>query len=83
MDIVVHHNPDCRNLSRVVLAVITAAGYTPTIIEYLRPGRTRPQLLALLQLPGSHRSALRERNRRPPSPAGCLSRASATRAFLG
>ncbi|WP_041523650.1 arsenate reductase (glutaredoxin) [Gilvimarinus agarilyticus] len=44
--IVIHHNPDCGT-SRNVLALIKAAGYEPTVIEYLDLGWTRPQLLAL------------------------------------
>ena len=35
MDIVIYHNPDCGT-SRNVLAIIKAAGYTPTVIEYLK-----------------------------------------------
>ena len=46
MAIVIHHNPDCGT-SRNVLAIIEAAGYAPTVIEYLKEGWTRPQLLAL------------------------------------
>jgi arsenate reductase len=46
MSIVIHHNPDCGT-SRNVLAIIEAAGYAPTVIEYLQTGWTRPQLLAL------------------------------------
>jgi len=46
VSIVIHHNPDCGT-SRNVLAIIRAAGYEPTIIEYLKTGWTRPQLLGL------------------------------------
>ena len=46
MSIVIHHNPDCGT-SRNVLAIIEAVGYTPTVIEYLKTGWTRPQLLGL------------------------------------
>ena len=46
MSIVIHHNPDCGT-SRNVLAIIEAAGEVPVIIEYLKTGWTRPQLLAL------------------------------------
>lgn len=44
--VVIHHNPDCGT-SRNVLGIIRAAGYVPTMIEYLVEGWTRPQLLAL------------------------------------
>ncbi len=46
MTIVIHHNPDCGT-SRNVLAIIEASGETPIVIEYLKTGWTRPQLLAL------------------------------------
>ena len=41
MNIVIHHNPDCGT-SRNVVATVEAAGYTPTIIEYLKEGWTQP-----------------------------------------
>jgi arsenate reductase len=44
--VVIHHNPGCGT-SRNVLQIIKAAGYTPTVIEYLKEGWTKPQLLAL------------------------------------
>ncbi|SDU02116.1 arsenate reductase (glutaredoxin) [Stappia sp. ES.058] len=46
MTIVIHHNPDCGT-SRNVLAAIRASGAEPVVIEYLKTGWTRPQLLAL------------------------------------
>lgn len=46
MATVIHHNTDCGT-SRNVLAVIKASGTNPTVIEYLKTGWTRPQLLAL------------------------------------
>ncbi len=60
MNIVVHHNPDCGT-SRNVLKIIEAAGYKPTVIEYLKCGWTKPQLLALFASANlTPRSALRE-----------------------
>lgn len=57
--IVIHHNPDCGT-SRNVLGIIQAAGYEPTVIEYLKAGWTRPQLLALFTAAGlTAREALR------------------------
>lgn len=44
--VVIHHNADCGT-SRNVLQIIKAAGYNPTVIEYLKEGWTKPQLLAL------------------------------------
>ena len=59
MSIVIHHNPDCGT-SRNVLRIIQAAGYAPTVIEYLKEGWTRPQLLGLFAAAGlTPRSALR------------------------
>jgi arsenate reductase len=59
MDVVIHHNPDCGT-SRNVLAIVEAAGYRPTIIEYLKTGWTRPQLLGLFAAAGlTPRTALR------------------------
>ena len=59
MSVVIHHNPDCGT-SRNVLAIIEAAGYAPTVIDYLRTGWTRPQLLGLFAAAGlSPRTALR------------------------
>lgn len=51
MSIVIHHNPDCGT-SRNVLALIEAAGYEPIIIEYLKTGWTKPQLLGLFAAAG-------------------------------
>ena len=46
MTIVIHHNPACGT-SRNTLELIRASGEEPVIIEYLKEGWTRPQLLAL------------------------------------
>jgi arsenate reductase len=60
MNIVIHHNPDCGT-SRNVLAIIEAAGFQPTVIEYLKTGWTRPQLAGLFAASGlTPRAALRE-----------------------
>ncbi len=59
--IVVHHNPACGT-SRNVLAMIEAAGYAPTIVEYLQIGWTVPQLQALFAAMGAHpRDVLRDK----------------------
>ena len=61
MSIVIHHNPDCGT-SRNVLAFIKASGETPTVVEYLKTGWTRPQLLALFAAADiTPRAALRVR----------------------
>ncbi len=60
MSIVIHHNPDCGT-SRNVLAIIEASGETtPLVMEYLRTGWNRPQLLGLFAAGDmTPRSALR------------------------
>lgn len=58
--IVIHHNPECGT-SRNVVEIVRAAGYEPTIVEYLKTGWTRSQLLALFAAAGlTPRTALRE-----------------------
>ena len=57
--IVVYHNPDCGT-SRNVLQIIRAAGYDPVVVEYLKEGWTRAQLLGLFAAADlTPRSALR------------------------
>jgi arsenate reductase len=61
MSVVVHHNPACGT-SRNVLALIEAAGFAPIVIDYLKEGWTRPQLLGLFAAAGlTPRQALREK----------------------
>jgi len=69
--VVVYHNPACGT-SRNVLALITAAGYAPTVIDYLQTGWTRPQLLGLFAAAGlTPRGALRE-TKSPAAELGLL-----------
>ncbi|MGA9035258.1 MAG: arsenate reductase family protein, partial [Pseudolabrys sp.] len=71
MDIVIYHNPECGT-SRNVLAIIEAAGCTPTVIEYLKTGWTRAQLLGLFAAVGlTPRTALRE-TKSPAAELGLL-----------
>ncbi len=59
MTIVIHHNPDCGT-SRAVLDLIRASGEEPVVIDYLKTGWTRPQLLGLFAVAGlTPRTALR------------------------
>jgi arsenate reductase (glutaredoxin) len=59
--ITIYHNPDCGT-SRNALAMIEAAGYAPTIVEYREAGWTRPQLEALFAAMGAApRDLLREK----------------------
>tara|TARA_R110000850_G_scaffold913_6_gene5493 strand:- start:32960 stop:33379 length:420 start_codon:yes stop_codon:yes gene_type:complete len=69
--IVIHHNPDCGT-SRNVLAIIKASGAEPVVIEYLKAGWTRPQLLGLFAAAGlTPRAALRE-TKSPAAELGLL-----------
>jgi arsenate reductase (glutaredoxin) len=59
MTIVIYHNPQCGT-SRNVLDIIRATGEEPVVIEYLKTGWTRPQLLGLFAAAGlTPREALR------------------------
>lgn len=79
--VVIHHNPDCGT-SRNVLELICAAGYEPTVVEYLKLGWTRPQLLALFAAAGlTPRAALRE-TKSPAAELGLLDPATSDDALL-
>lgn len=59
--ITIYHNPDCGT-SRNALAMIEAAGYTPTVIDYRSSGWRRDQLVELLAAMGAQpRDVLRDR----------------------
>lgn len=59
MSIVIHHNPACGT-SRNVLEIIRLVGEEPEVIEYLKTGWTREQLLGLFAAAGiTPRDALR------------------------
>lgn len=80
--VVIHHNRECGT-SRNVLAIIEAAGYTPTIIPYLETGWTRPQLQVLFAAAGlTPRMALRE-TKSPAQELGLLEPGVSDEAILG
>jgi arsenate reductase len=59
--IIIYHNPDCGT-SRNALAMIEAAGYRPTVVDYRLTGWTRQQLEQLLVTMGARpRDLLREK----------------------
>ena len=59
--VTIYHNPDCGT-SRNALALIQAAGYAPTVIEYRKTGWTRPLLNELLAaMHAKPRDLLREK----------------------
>jgi arsenate reductase len=81
MDIVIYHNRECGT-SRNVLAIIEAAGYTPTVIEYLKAGWTKPQLLGLFAAAGlTPRTALRE-TKSPAAEMGLLDEGASNEVIL-
>jgi arsenate reductase (glutaredoxin) len=60
MTVVIHHNPACGT-SRNAVALVEACGLQPVIIDYLKEGWTRHQLLGLFAAAGlTPRTALRE-----------------------
>lgn len=60
----IYHNPDCGT-SRNVLAMIKAAGYSPTVVLYRKVGWTRPVLAELLlTMKVKPRDLLREKGTR-------------------
>lgn len=59
--ITIYHNPKCGT-SRNVVAMVEAAGYAPTVVEYLKTGWTRELLLDLSARTGlSPRELMREK----------------------
>lgn len=81
-EVVIYHNPACGT-SRNVLSIIEAAGYTPTVIEYLKTGWTRRQRLGLFAAAGlTSRTALRE-TKSPAAELGLLDESVSSEAILG
>ena len=61
MSVTIYHNPACGT-SRNTLAMIRAAGYEPTVVEYLKTGWTRQKLEELLAaMQARPRDILREK----------------------
>jgi arsenate reductase len=59
--ITIFHNPACGT-SRNVVEMVRAAGHTPTVVDYLKAGWTREQLLDLAARAGlSPRDLLRDK----------------------
>ena len=63
-DVTIYHNPACGT-SRNTLELLRDKGAEPTVVEYLKTGWTRPQLVDLLaQLGKTPRDILRVRGTR-------------------
>lgn len=69
--IVIHHNPECGT-SRNVLKFIEDAGYEPIVIEYLKEGWTKPQLLALFAAADLTPSTALRKTKSPAEELGLL-----------
>jgi len=79
--VTIYHNPDCGT-SRNAVAMVEAAGYAPTIVEYLKTGWTRPQLAGLLAaMDAKPRDVLREKGT-PAADLGLLDPAVADDAIV-
>ena len=69
--ITIFHNPDCGT-SRNTLAMIRAAGYDPTVVEYLQAGWTRAQLDELLAAMGARPGDILREKGTPAADLGLL-----------
>jgi arsenate reductase len=79
--VTIFHNPACGT-SRNTLAMIEAAGYAPTVVDYLATGWTRPQLESLLAATGLTPSALLRESGTPAAELGLLDPAMTDDAIL-
>ena len=79
--VTIFHNPACGT-SRNALAAIRAAGFEPTVVEYLKTGWTRARLEELLAAMGAKpRDILREKGT-PAAELGLLDPAVPDAAIL-
>ena len=79
--ITIYHNPDCGS-SRNTLAMIEAAGYRPTIVDYRTVGWTRELLARLIDAMAVRpRDLLREKGT-PATELGLLDPATSDDAIL-
>ncbi|NBW11590.1 MAG: arsenate reductase family protein [Caulobacteraceae bacterium] len=69
--IVIFHNPACGT-SRNVVAMVRAAGYEPTIVEYLQTGWSQHELLGLAARAGLGLKALLRTKGTPAEALGLL-----------
>ena len=69
--VTIYHNPACGT-SRNTLAMIEAAGYRPTVVEYLKTGWTRQELEALFAAMNAKPRDLLRRKGAPAAELGLL-----------
>jgi arsenate reductase len=69
--ITIYHNPACGT-SRNAVAMIRAAGYEPSVVEYLKAGWTRPLLDGLLAKTGATPRDLLRQKGAPAADLGLL-----------
>jgi arsenate reductase len=69
--ITIYHNPACGT-SRDTLARIRAAGYEPTVVEYLKAGWTRPQVESLFAAMGVRPGDVLRKRGSPAAELGLL-----------
>ncbi|HEX4370859.1 MAG TPA: arsenate reductase (glutaredoxin) [Rhizomicrobium sp.] len=70
--VTIYHNPACGT-SRNTLAMIEAAGYRPTVVEYLKAGWSQQELEALLVAMNAKPRDLLRRKGTPAEELGLLS----------
>jgi len=81
MTIVIYHNPNCGT-SRNVVAMAKAAGHAPKVVEYLKVGWTKAQLVRLFKAAGlTPRQALRDKGS-PAEELGLLEEGASDAAIL-
>jgi arsenate reductase len=71
MAVTVYHNPKCSTSTKVV-ALLREARLAPTVVEYLKTGWTREQLLDLAQRSDTNLKGLLRANGTPAEELGLL-----------
>lgn len=79
--VTIYHNPDCGT-SRNTLAMIEAAGYVPSVIDYRSTGWTRPLLDDLLTAMHARPRDLLRQKGTPAGELGLLDEATSDEAIL-
>ena len=80
--ITIYHNPKCGT-SRNALAMIEAAGYAPTVVEYVKAGWTRPRLDRILTDMGTGPREIMRTKGTPAEELGLTDPGASDEAILG